>query len=36
MKIWSFTGTDYTVGVTLLEQEDGTAQLLYVVAPLTP
>jgi len=35
MKIWSFTGTDYTVGVTLLEQEDGTAQLLYVVAPLT-
>lgn len=34
MKIWSFTGSDYTVGVTLLEQEDGTAQLLYVVAPL--
>jgi hypothetical protein len=23
------------VGVTLLEQEDGTAQLLYVVAPIT-
>ena len=35
MKIWSFTGSDYTVGVTLLEQEDGTAQLLYVVAPIT-
>lgn len=35
MKIWSFTGSDYTVGVTLLEQEDGTAQLLYVVTPIT-
>lgn len=35
MKIWSFTGSDYTVGVTMLEQDDGTAQLVYVVAPLT-
>lgn len=34
MKIWSFTGPDYTVGVTLLEQDDGTVNLVYVVAPL--
>ncbi len=33
MKIWAFTGTDYGVAVTLLEQDDGTTQLLYVVTP---
>lgn len=33
MKIWSLTGTDYGVAVTLLEQDDGTAQLMYVVTP---
>lgn len=35
MKIWAFTGSDYTVGLTLLEQEDGTAQLVYLVSPIT-